>query len=168
MPSIHTLVLDDYGAERGVSAAVADAVDRGLVRIQRFIGEAPPWSFAGRVVDEWEGVVLEPLLHTGDRSVGMLEQRSLGSLLNTTWVIFPSGVFVSGYFQPHGKIFFDSDGVASSSYGSIAWRRALEYDGLESTLEISALAPAVLHHQTASFLPLHLAAPPSCLINRAP
>mmetsp|Transcript_112064 Transcript_112064/g.327776 ORF Transcript_112064/g.327776 Transcript_112064/m.327776 type:complete len:374 (-) Transcript_112064:145-1266(-) len=132
IPTVHTLVLDDYGAERGVREAVADAVASGVARVRRFVGEPPPWTFAGRTVEDWEGVVLDPLRHNsseGQASTwGDVQQQR--PLEGSTWVVFPAGVFVSGYFQPHGKLRFDAGGVAASSYGQLAWRRASEYDGL--------------------------------------
>lgn len=123
MPTVHTLVLDDYGAEKGVKAAVSEAVAEGIVKVRRQIGEAPPWHFSGRTVHEWEGIVLDPVRDT-NTGAGTGKPSSLA---NSTWVVFPAGVFVSGYFQPHGKIYFDLDGVASSSYGVLAWREAVEY-----------------------------------------
>jgi hypothetical protein len=123
LPRVHTIVLDDYGAERGVRDAVNDIVAEGRASVRQYVGEAPGWSFSDRVVNDWEGVVLDPI-----RTPKELEESSTLQLKNTTWIVFPAGVFVSGYFQPHGRIFFDEDGMASSSYGSIAWRRAVELE----------------------------------------
>lgn len=122
IPTVHTLVLDDFGAERGVRGAVRDVVASGQARLRRHIGESPPWSFSGRTVQDWEGVVLDPV-----RGDSLARTGVSASLANTTWVVFPTGVFVSGYFQPHGQIFFDYGGVAASSYGGIAWREGAEY-----------------------------------------
>merc|ERR1711924_59818 len=79
----------------------------------------------GRVVDEWEGIVLDPV--RGEEGLAGSSPPA-PSLLNTTWVVFPAGVFVSGYFQPHGTILLDEGNMASSSYGSIAWRQAHELE----------------------------------------
>jgi len=122
IPTVHTLVLDDFGAERGVRSAVQDVLASGQARLRRHIGEGPPWSFAGRTVQDWEGVVLDPVRGGSLARAGVSE-----SLSNTTWIAFPTGVFVSGYFQPHGQIFFDHGGVAASSYGGLAWRDGAEY-----------------------------------------
>lgn len=123
LPLVHTIVLDDYGAERGVHEAVTAMVAEGYATVRRYIGEAPGWTFSDRTVDEWEGIVLDPVRHSKDLS-------SSGPppplLQNTTWIVFPAGVFVSGYFAPHGTIMFDEGGMASSSYGSIAWRQLSE------------------------------------------
>eukprot|EP00747_Dinoflagellata_sp_TGD_P201935 gnl/TRDRNA2_/TRDRNA2_75420_c0_seq1.p1 gnl/TRDRNA2_/TRDRNA2_75420_c0~~gnl/TRDRNA2_/TRDRNA2_75420_c0_seq1.p1 ORF type:complete len:343 (-),score=70.82 gnl/TRDRNA2_/TRDRNA2_75420_c0_seq1:95-1123(-) len=130
LPLVHTLVLDDYGAEKGVKQAVSDMLATGRVRLRRHVGEAPPWTFSDRVVNEWEGVVLDPVRPTADeqqQAEAALRSAPSAMLENTTWLVFPAGVFVSGYFQPHGKIFFDSGGVAASSYGVLAWRHASEY-----------------------------------------
>jgi hypothetical protein len=125
LPNVHTIVLDDYGAEKGVRNAVNDIVAEGRASLRQYVGEAPGWTFSDRVVDDWEGVVLDPVRVPKDASSA---DSSDLLLKNTTWIVFPAGVFVSGYFQPHGRIFFDEDGMASSSYGSIAWRRALELE----------------------------------------
>jgi hypothetical protein len=132
LPNVHTLVLDDYGAEKGVHAAVTEIVASGRARLRRFVGEAPGWSFADRVVDEWEGVVLEPVRDLED-------SISTSPLFNTTWVVFPAGVFVSGYFQPHGRVHFDDDVMASSSYGAIAWRRLSETEAGSAATNIYIL-----------------------------
>lgn len=125
LPLVHTIVLDDYGAEKGVHAAVTDVVAEGLATVRRHFGEAPGWSFSDRVVNEWEGIVLDPVRPSEGLSGS---STAAPSLLNTTWIVFPAGVFVSGYFQPHGRILFDEGGMASSSYGTIAWRQLSELE----------------------------------------
>lgn len=130
LPHVHTIVLDDYGAERGVRAAVSDIIAAGHARMRRYIGESPGWSFSGRVVDEWEGIVLDPV--RGEEGLAGSTPPP-PSLLNTTWIIFPAGVFVNGYFQPHGRIIFEEGGMASSSYGSVAWRQAHELEAAGAT-----------------------------------
>lgn len=130
IPTVHTLVLDDYGAEKGVHAAVADALADGIVTLRRYVGEAPPWHFSGRTVQEWEGVVLDPVRGSAKGLEAPTGESALRPLLNTTWVVFPAGVFVSGYFQPHGKISFEAEGAAASSYGTMSWRHAAEYAGM--------------------------------------
>jgi len=52
------LILDDYGAEKGVQKAVQDAVARGIVKIHSFVGEEAPWTFEDRTVHDWEGIIL--------------------------------------------------------------------------------------------------------------
>jgi len=132
LPAVRTIVLDDYGAERGVREAVLEVVTSGLARVRRYVGEAPPWHFADRIVEDWEGVVLDPArqdaasLPTWAVAAAPLPLR----LENTSWVVFPAGVFVSGYFQPHGTVAFRPGGVAGSSYGSVSWRHASEFDPL--------------------------------------
>lgn len=126
IPSVHTLVLDDYGAEKGVHRAVTEAVAAGHASIRRFVGEAPPWSFSDREVAEWEGVVLSPASRDGsgdnEAVADAVEREMTSRLLNTTWVTFPTGVFNSGYFQPHGMVHLSEPGVGASSYGPLAWR----------------------------------------------
>jgi len=124
LPLVHTIVLDDYGAERGVKEAVTEIVAEGRARVRRHVGEAPGWTFSDRVVDEWEGIVLDPVRD----AEGVTSSSVPATLLNTTWIVFPAGVFVSGYFQPHGRIVFDEGGMASSSYGAIAWRKLSELE----------------------------------------
>lgn len=122
LPGVHTVVLDDYGAERGVRKAVDEAVASGAASIQRYVGEPPPWTFAGRTVEYWEGIALRPLRPAR----GVEAQRR--ALAGSSWVVFPAGVFVSGYFQPHGTLVLHEGGVAASSYGEIAWRQASEHE----------------------------------------
>lgn len=117
LPHVQTIVMDDYGAERGVRTAVDEALAAGIVELQRYIGESPPWTFADRIVEYWEGVVLRP-----KRGPVADAAPTATKLEGSTWVIFPSGVFVSGFFQPHGIVNFGPIGAAESSYGPLAWR----------------------------------------------
>ena len=55
------LILDDYGAERGVREAVRIFTQElGRAVVHRFVGEVPPWTFDDeRVIDFPEGVILK-------------------------------------------------------------------------------------------------------------
>ena len=57
LPHVRTIVLDDYGTTAGVHRAIDEAVASGLVKIRSFIGRAPPWSYDGSRISDWEGVV---------------------------------------------------------------------------------------------------------------
>ncbi|CAE8743130.1 unnamed protein product, partial [Polarella glacialis] len=92
-------------------------------KVRRFIGRSPPWSYPGHEVQDWEGVVLDPVRGVPpDASSG----GEVSSLVDSSWVIFPPGVFTSGYFMPHGTIHFSVGGEASSSYGPMEWRQATQ------------------------------------------
>ena len=54
------MILDDYGAEKGVRDAVYDFVFiKKKGRILKFIGEKPGWGFDDRIIEEyWEGVTI--------------------------------------------------------------------------------------------------------------
>ncbi|CAE7333635.1 unnamed protein product [Symbiodinium natans] len=128
LPHVRTIVLDDYGTTAGVHRAVDEAVAAGLVKVRSFIGRAPPWSYDGSRISDWEGIVLEPLPQAP------AEQPSLeSSMLGSSWVVYPAGVFTTGYFTPHGLISLDKPHEASSSYGPMEWRQltAQEAEGQE-------------------------------------
>ncbi|CAE7774296.1 unnamed protein product, partial [Symbiodinium pilosum] len=123
LPHVHTIVLDDYGTTAGVHRAVDEVVAAGLVKVKSFIGRAPPWSYDGSIMKDWEGIVLEPLPRETK------EPPSLeASLLGSSWVVYPAGVFTSGYFTPHGLISFDRLHEAGSSYGPMEWRQATDQE----------------------------------------
>lgn len=139
LPHVRTIVLDDYGTTAGVHRAIDEAVASGLVKIRSFIGRAPPWSYDGSRINDWEGVVLEPLPRPKAATPSLEE-----SLLGSSWVVYPAGVFTSGYFAPHGLITFDRPHEASSSYGSVEWRQATaqEAEGREALTVVLQLTEA--------------------------
>ncbi|CAJ1398117.1 unnamed protein product [Effrenium voratum] len=133
LPGVHTIVLDDYGTRTGVHQAVSEVVASGGARIKRFVGREPPWSYGDVQVPDWEGVALEPLAQPSAASPPL---DLAASLLGTSWVVFPAGVFSSGYFMPHGQFQLDRPHQAASSYGPMEWRAALpgEIEGAVPTL----------------------------------
>lgn len=80
-----------------------------------------PWTFSDRVVPIPEGVMLEVYdVKTGSRSEGPEEEtipkpeeniQDPSKLFNTTYLVYPAGVFTSGNFQLLGKLKFDASGV---------------------------------------------------------
>eukprot|EP00434_Breviolum_minutum_P035200 symbB.v1.2.031151.t1/scaffold3584.1/size53777/7 len=130
LPHVHSIVLDDYGTRKGVHRAITEAVEQGKARLKRYVGRAPPWTYDGiSEFHDWEGVVLEPVATSRRAEIQRLEDAVLG----TSWVVFPAGVFSSGYFVPHGHLDLSEPHLGSSSYGAFEWRQAIqgELGGLE-------------------------------------
>ncbi|CAK8995511.1 Hypothetical protein SCF082_LOCUS4392 [Durusdinium trenchii] len=129
LPEVHSIVLDDYGTRTGVHQAVHEVLQLGQATLKRYVGRAPPWSYDGRTeaegrpVLDWEGVVLEPVRTKKEarpKHEPPLAQEVLGS-----WLVFPAGVFSTGYFVPHGHIDLASTQTGTSSYGALEWRQAI-------------------------------------------
>lgn len=134
LPYVHSIVLDDYGTRVGVHRALDEALQRGQATLRRYVGRAPPWSYDGITkIGDWEGVVLEPTSFMAARREAGKAQRLEDALLETSWVVFPAGVFSSGYFVPHGHIDLSRPHLGTSSYGPLEWRQAIdgELGGLE-------------------------------------
>ncbi|CAD7942451.1 unnamed protein product [Amoebophrya sp. A25] len=128
------LILDDYGAEKGVKEAVAEFVDkRKKARIVRYLGNAPPWHFEDRQVNDHEGVLLEVIHFVGvDQKRCLLasthqsaEERAstcrvslestggvildsistaVESVAGTRWFLYPTGVFLTGNIAVQGEL----------------------------------------------------------------
>jgi len=124
LPHVHTIILDDYGTRTGVKQAVTDVVASGAARIRRFVGHAPGWSHVGSVVPEWEGVVLDAVRDGKELGESGKAVPLARALIDSSWVIFPQGVFNTGYFSPDGNIQFH-DRTATSSYGPMEWRQSM-------------------------------------------
>eukprot|EP00933_Yihiella_yeosuensis_P027650 TRINITY_DN21551_c0_g1_i1.p1 TRINITY_DN21551_c0_g1~~TRINITY_DN21551_c0_g1_i1.p1 ORF type:complete len:323 (-),score=50.68 TRINITY_DN21551_c0_g1_i1:99-947(-) len=59
--TLRYLIFDDYATDEGVKEAVAEFTQKGQLKIVGGVGQRPPWSYHGKVVHSWEGVICEVL-----------------------------------------------------------------------------------------------------------
>lgn len=102
------LVLDDFGAEKGVREAVSQLVSEGLIRVLKFVGEEPGWMFMDRKVDDWEGAIVEVVNSEkaifGENEIDKFSGNEIAQLVDTVWFVYPPGMFLTGNIPLKGKL----------------------------------------------------------------
>lgn len=113
--SVRYLVFDDYATDEGVRQVVDRFEDEKVLKIVGGVGYRPPWTYHGKIVHHWEGVVCEVLRNeaVADREHEE-DTRALGRMYN--W-------FAENLWRAEDVIQLLAGGAAVTSRGPGRWRR---------------------------------------------